>query len=152
MARIYSRKRGRSGSKKPAVRKAKRWTKLKEKEIEKLVVKLAKERKTSASIGLILRDKYGVPDIKSVVGKTVSQIMKENKVYSDLPEDMMSLLKKAVLLHEHLERHKSDKHSKKGLGDLESKIRRLGKYYVRKGELPKGWRYSYEQAKLIVQK
>lgn len=152
MARIYSRKKGKSKSKKPVVRKPKEWTELKKKEIEKLVIELAKDRKTSASIGLVLRDKYGVPDVKSVVGKTVSQIMKENKVYPDLPEDMMSLLRKAVLLHEHLEKHKSDKHSKKGLGDLESKIRRLGKYYVRKGDLPKKWKYSYEQAKLIVQK
>ena len=152
MARIYSRKKGKHGSKKPAVRKPKRWAKLKKKEIEKIVIELAKERKTSASIGLLLRDKYGVPDIKSVTGKTVSQIMKENKVYPDLPEDMMSLLRKAVHLHEHLEKHKPDKHSKKGLENLESKIRRLGKYYVRKGNMPKGWKYSYEQAKLIVQK
>lgn len=152
MARIYSRKKGKHASKKPVVRKPKEWTKLKKKEIEELVIKLAKDRKTSASIGSILRDRYGVPDVRTATGKSVSQIMKENKVYSDLPEDMMSLLKKAVILHEHLERHKADKHSKKGLGDLESKIRRLGKYYVRKGDLPKEWRYSYKQARLIVQK
>ncbi len=152
MARIYSRKKGKHGSKKPVVRKPKEWTELKKKEIEELIIELAKDRKTSAIIGLLLRDKYGVPDVKSATGKTVSQIMKENKVYPDLPEDMMSLLRKAVLLHEHLEKHKPDKHSKKGLGDLESKIRRLGKYYVRKGDLPKKWKYSYEQAKLIVQK
>lgn len=152
MARIYSRKGGKHGSKKPAMRKAKRWSKLKKKEIEELILKLANERKTSANIGLILRDKYGVPDVKAITGKSIGQIMRENKVYPDLPEDMMSLLRKAVLLHEHLERHKSDKHSKRGLQNLESKIRRLGKYYVRKGKLSKGWKYSYEETKLIVQK
>jgi small subunit ribosomal protein S15 len=152
MARIYSRKKGKHGSKKSVVRKARKWTKLKKKEIEGLVIKLANERKTSASIGLVLRDKYGVPDVKAATGKTIGQIMKENKVYPDIPEDMMSLLRKAVLLHEHLERNKPDKHSKKGLQNLESKVRRLGKYYVRKGQLPKGWKYSYEQARLIVQK
>ncbi len=152
MARIYSRKKGKHGSKKPVVRKARKWTKLKKKEIEELVVKMANERKTSANIGLVLRDKYGMPDVKAATGKTISQIMKENKVYPELPEDMMSLLKKAVLLHGHLERNKPDKHSKKGLQNLESKIRRLGKYYVRKGQLPKKWKYSYEQARLIVQK
>lgn len=152
MARIYSRKKGSHGSKRPAVRKAKKWTTLKKKEIEELVTKLAKERKTSATIGLILRDKHAVPDVKAATGKTISQIMKENKVYPELPEDMMSLLKKAVRLHGHLERNKPDKHSKRGLQNLESKIRRLGKYYVRNGDLPKGWKYSYEEAKLIVQK
>ena len=93
MARIYSRKKGKHGSKKPVVRKARKWTKLKKKEIEELVVKMANERKTSANIGLVLRDKYGMPDVKAATGKTISQIMKENKVYPELPEDMMSLLK-----------------------------------------------------------
>jgi len=152
MARIYSRKKGRHGSKRPVVRKPKKWTKPKKKQIEELVIKLAKERRTSAAIGLVLRDKHGVPDVKAVLGKSISQIMKENKVYPEMPEDMMSLLRKAVRLHEHLERNKPDKHSKKGLQNLESKIRRLGKYYVRKGELPKGWKYSYEETKLIVQR
>jgi small subunit ribosomal protein S15 len=69
-----------------------------------------------------------------------------------MPEDMISLLRKAVKIREHLEANRADKHSKRGLGNLESKIRRLGKYYVRKGELPKGWKYSPEEAKLIVQK
>lgn len=152
MARIYSRKRGKHGSKKPPVRKKQSWTPLKKKEIETLVIELAKQRNSPARIGLILRDKYGVPDVKIATGKSVAQIMKENKVYSELPEDMISLLRKAVKLREHLELNKADKHSKKGLENLESKIRRLGKYYVRKGELPKGWKYSPEEAKLIVQK
>lgn len=152
MARVYSRKKGRHGSKRPVIRKAKKWTELKKKEIEELIVELAKKRRTSANIGLILRDECGVPDVKAAMGKSVSQIMRENKVYPNLPEDMMSLLKKAVLLNEHLERNKPDKHSKKGLQNLESKIRRLGKYYARKGMLQRGWKYTYEEAKLIVQK
>jgi len=115
-------------------------------------VELAKQRKTSAQIGTVLRDEYGVPDVKAATGKSVAQIMKENDIYSELPEDMISLLRKAVKLRAHLESNKADKHSKKGLENLESKIRRLGKYYVRKGKLPKGWKYSPEEAKLIVQK
>jgi len=152
MARIYSRKKGRSGSTKPVIRKPKKWTKLKKKEIEDLIVKLAKERKTSAQIGTILRDKHGVPDIKTAIGKKLNKILKENNVYPELPDDMMSLLRRAVNLRNHLDNNKPDKHSKRGLENLESKIRRLGKYYVRKGEMPKGWKYSAEEAKLIVQK
>jgi small subunit ribosomal protein S15 len=152
MARVYSRKKGKHGSKKPIIKKAKKWTELKKDEIEELVIKLAKERKSSANIGLILRDKYGVPDVKVETGKSISKIMKENALYPELPEDIMTLLRKAVVLHGHLERNKPDKHSKRGLENLESKIRRLGKYYTRKGMLPKNWRYSYEEARLIVQK
>lgn len=152
MARIYSRKRGKHGSKKPPMPKPKSWTPLKKKEIEEKIIELAKKRKTSAQIGLILRDSHGVPDVKAAIGKTVAEVMRKNDVYPELPEDMMTLLKKAVLLRIHVENNKADKHSKKGLEHLESKIRRLGKYYARKGELPKDWKYRPEEAKLIVQK
>jgi small subunit ribosomal protein S15 len=151
MARIYSRKKGRSGSTKP-IHKKPRWVKVKKKEVEELVVKLAKQRKGSAEIGAILRDQYGIPDVKSITGKSITQIMKENDLYPDIPEDLLNLLKRAVNLHEHLKKNKKDKHSRKGLEHMESKIRRLVKYYVRTGKLPKGWTYRPEEAKLIVQK
>lgn len=152
MARVYSRKKGKAGSKKPMVSKAKKWTKLKKGEIEEMIVNMAKERKTSAQIGLALRDGYGVPDVKVAIGKSVSQVMKDAGAYPEFPEDMMSLLRKSVSLRAHLETHEPDKHSKRGLENLESKIRRLGKYYVRNGSMPKGWKYSPEEAKLLVQK
>jgi small subunit ribosomal protein S15 len=152
MARVYSMKRGKSGSKKPVNMKPKKWMTVRKDEIESMVVTLAKERKTSAVIGTIMRDKYGVPDISAATGKPVSKIMRDNGVYPELPEDMMNMLKKAVILRAHLDLNKPDKHSKRGLENLESKIRRLGKYYMRKGYLPKNWKYSPEEAKLIVQK
>jgi small subunit ribosomal protein S15 len=152
MARIYSGKKGKHGSKKPPVKMAPRWLKFKKKEVEELVVKLASERHASASIGSILRDTYGIPDVKIITGKTVARIMKENKSYGEMPEDMMSLLRKAVNIREHLSHNKSDRLSQRGLENLESKIRRLGKYYSREGILSKKWKYDFEEAKLIVQK
>ncbi len=145
-------RRGKHGSKKPPVKRIPKWLKYKKEEVENLVVKLAKEKIPSAQIGIILRDQYGIPDVKAITGKSISKIMKENKVYPEIPEDLLFLMKKAVRLREHLEKHKKDKTSKRGLEILESKIRKLAKYYVRKGILPKDWSYSPEQAKLIVQK
>lgn len=152
MARVYSGRKGKHGSKKPPVKMKPKWVKQKKQEVEKLVIKLAKERNSSAMVGTILRDKYGIPNIKVITDKSIVQIMKENQIYPELPEDLMNLLKKAVNLHGHLGRSKADKHSKKGLQNLESKIRRLAKYYIRKKLIPAGWRYSVEEAKLIVQK
>jgi small subunit ribosomal protein S15 len=152
MARVYSRKKGKHGSRKPPIKMVPRWVKLKKEDVENIVAQLAKQRYTSATIGIILRDQYGIPDAKIITNKTISKIMRENKLYPEMPEDMLNLLKKAVLLREHLERNKADKHSRKGLENLESKIRRLGKYYSRVGTLPWNWKYSPEEAKLIVQK
>ena len=49
-----------------------------------------------------------------------------------------------------MEQNHGDANSKHGLELLESKIRRLGKYYARTGKLQKGWKYSIEQARLIA--
>jgi len=152
MARVYSGKKGEHGSKKPPVKIVPKWVKIKKSEVEELIVKLAKERYTSAVIGTILRDQYAIPDVKVLIGKTVSQVMRENSVYPSMPEDMLSLLKKAVNLRTHMEKWRQDYHSKKGLLNLESKIRRLGKYYSRNGVLPKNWKYDPNEAKLLVQK
>lgn len=151
MARIYSRKKGKHGSKKPPIKIVPRWTKYKKPDVEKLVVDIAKQKYNSAVIGTILRDQYGIPDVKTLAGKSIVKIMKENNLYPEMPEEMFYLLKKAVNLRGHMEKNKADSNSKKGLENLESKIRRLAKYYSRTGKMPKAWAYDPERAKLIVQ-
>lgn len=149
MARMYSRKKGKSGSKKPLQKTAK-WVDYKPEEVEDLVIKYAKQGLQSAKIGSILRDQYGVPSVKVVTKKTIAQILKENDLYSKLPEDLFNLLKRVVELRVHLEKNKKDYQSYRGLELTESKVRRLAKYYIRKGLLPKGWKYDPEQAKLLI--
>ena len=90
MARLHSRKRGSSGSKKPLRTEAPKWVNLTAEEIENKIVEMAKEGKQSALIGTILRDSYGVPDVKLITGKSISQIMKENNVYPEIPEDLLN--------------------------------------------------------------
>jgi len=101
---------------------------------------------------LILRDQFGIPYVKLITNETVSQILKRNEIYPKFPEDLFNLLKQAVNLRDHLEKNKKDYTSKRGLELLESKIRRLGKYYSRKGILPEDWKYSPEKTKLLIQK
>lgn len=152
MARIYSRKRGKSGSHKPPVKMIPKWVKMKKEDVEKLIVDLSRQKHSSAMIGTILRDSYGIPDSRMITGKSISQIMKEHKNYPEIPEDLMFLLRKAVNLRKHISTNKQDKHSKRGLQNLESKIRRLVKYYIRENKLPRGWKYDPEQARLIIQR
>jgi len=151
MARMHSRKKGRAGSKKPSSKTIPKWVRYKKEEIEKIVIKLAKEGNSTSKIGSTLRDQFGVPSVKLITGKTISQILKEEKIYPKYPEDILNLLKKSVNLRDHLEKNKGDSNSKRGLELLESKIRRLGKYYVRKKVLPPDWKYEPEKVKLLVQ-
>ncbi len=149
MAKMYSRKRGKSRSKKPLLKAE--WVGYRAEEVERLVCKLAKDGFPSAKIGLILRDQYGIPSVKASTGKKIMQVLQENNMQPKLPEDLMNLLKKAVHLKEHLGKNKKDYSSQRGLELVESKIRRLVKYYVRTERLPADWAYNPERAKLIVQ-
>ena len=151
MARMHARKKGKHGSKKPLRKNPPVWVKYKPKEVEKLIVELAKKSKQSSEIGTILRDTHGIPDARLVTGTRISNTMKQNKVYSELPEDMLNLIKRAVNLRKHMGTHKKDLHSKRGLQLIESKIKRLVKYYREKGVLPSDWRYDWEKAKLLVE-
>ncbi|MBL7206381.1 MAG: 30S ribosomal protein S15 [Candidatus Aenigmarchaeota archaeon] len=149
MARMYSRKRGKSSSKKPS-KKSASWVKYKPTEVNELIVKLAGDGHQSNFIGIILRDRYGIPDVKTIAKKSIVQIMKDKKVYSKLPEDLLNMLKRAVNLDEHLKKNKRDYTSKRGLELTESKIRRLAKYYKRKEVLQADWKYDLERARLLV--
>ncbi len=147
MARMHARKRGKSASRKKE-RKIE-WIKTPKKEIVKKIVGLAKQGTSSAKIGLILRDKYGIADVKAILGKGITQIRKENKVEVKYPEDLMDLIKRATNLRKHLKNNRRDRSNTKELVDIESKIKRLVKYYRGK-KLPEDWRYDPEEAALLV--
>lgn len=145
---MYSRRKGRSGSRRPTELKAP-WVKYKPKEIEEIVVKLAKAGTPSAKIGLILRDQYGIPTVRIAKTKLMT-ILKKNKLAPEMPEDMFNLMKKVVNLHAHLDKNKKDYTTKRGLELTESKIRRLGKFYIRSKVLPLGWKYNIDTVRLLV--
>ncbi len=151
MARMHRRKRGKSGSTKPVMKAKPVWVKYSDKEVVNLVLELAKKGKSMSMIGLILRDTYGIPSVKVITGKSIKKILEENGLKPKLPEDLQNLIKKAVNLRKHLENNKHDVHNKRNLQLIESKIKRLVKYYRRVGELPKDWIYIYDQAKLQVE-
>ena len=148
---MHSRAKGVSGSTKPIKKVVPSWVKYSPKEAELLVVKYAKDDKKPSQIGILLRDQYGIPDIKLITGKTVNEILKERKIKQELPEDFLALIKKSVLLRKHLEGNKKDMSAKRGLQLTDSKIRRLAKYYKKKGILDAKWRYNAEQFKMYAQ-
>jgi small subunit ribosomal protein S15 len=150
MSRMHSAAKGKSGSKKPVKKTKPVWVRYGQNEIEFIIVKLAKEGKTPSQIGLILRDIYGIPDIKVMLGKSVTKLMKEKSLLAELPEDLMALIKKSILIRKHLEQNHKDETANRGLQLTESKIKRLIKYYKRTGKIQEGWKYDPEKTKLII--
>ena len=148
MARIHARRKGKHGSKRPLRKEPPKWVQYTSEEIEHLVVKLASEGYLPSQIGLILRDVYGIPDVKIITGKSILEILEENKKAPELPEDLLSLIKRAWRIRKHLDEHKRDIVNKRNLNLVESKIHRLVKYYKRTGKIPTHWRYTPEIAKI----
>ena len=150
MARIHARRRGDSGSVRPHRTEAPSWSNTDVKAIEKVIIELKKEGYSSSRIGLVLRDRYGVPNVKLVMGKRIDQILEENGLRPDIPEDLRNLIAKALGLRKHLAENKNDLHNKRQLQLTESKIRRLVRYYVSSGRLPGDWSYKPETAEILL--
>lgn len=152
MARMHARRKGQSGSTHLYDRKKHpEWSSLNPREIELRVIELAKSGKSTSEIGLILRDQYAVPDIKLATGKKISKILESNNIKPEIPEDLRNLIQTALQLKRHLDENKKDLKNKRNLHLTEAKIRRLTKYYHGQDRLPKGWKYSLEQAKLMFE-
>lgn len=146
MARMYSRKRGKHGSKKPAKKTNPSWIRYKPKEAELLISKIAKEGKPASQIGLLLRDTYGIPSVSTLCGKSMAAILKEKKIAPQVPEDLNSLLKRFVSIKKHMESNRHDETAHRGLLITESKIGKLTKYYKRTGAIPQGWKFDAKRS------
>ena len=150
MARMHTRKRGKSKSKKPTGTSTPGWVEHPKNEVEDIVVKLTKEGHNSTEVGSILKNKYGIPSVKTMSGKRVGKIMKEKNVEQRFPDDLLALIKKAINLRDHLKANHKDLNNNNALIRVESKIRRLVVYYKSKGRLATNWFYNPDEAALLV--
>jgi len=150
LARLHSRKKGKSGSTRPSRLEKPVWVERSAEEVEDLVIKLARKGLSKSMIGIVLRDSYGIPLVKVVTGKKVNQILEENEISASLPEDLTNLVKKALKIREHLETNHKDLQGKKGLQRTESKIYRLIKYYKKNKVLAPDFKYDSEKIRTLV--
>ena len=77
--------------------------------------------------------------------------MKEKDVAPKVPEDLMALIKKNILINKHMEENKHDMSAKHGRELTESHIRRLVKYYKSTGKLSADWKYDPAKLKLLLE-
>lgn len=147
---MHSRKKGKSGSTRPARLEKPVWVELSPGEVENEVVKLARRGHSKSMIGTIMRDSRGVPLVKIVAGKKVSQILESNDIKEPLPEDLSNLVTRALNIRKHLENNHKDLETKKGLNRTEAKIYRLIKYYKKKKVLAADFKYDPEKIRTLV--
>jgi len=150
MARMHSKKHGKSRSRKPPIAEAKLPEGISKEQVETIIVGYAKQGKSPATIGEILKKEHKVPYAKHLLGRSMLKVLKEKGVSTAIPSDLLDLMKKSVSINKHLAKNHQDQSNKARLQRTESKIWRLTKYYIRKGSLPKDWRYDSKTAELLI--
>ena len=150
MARMHTRKKGQAGSTKPIRTEPPKWSNTNKDEIESTIQQLGSTGTSSSKIGMILRDRYGVPDVTLVTGKKIVAIMKEKNIIQKVPEDIHNIIINVLELNKHIIKNPKDVHNKRALNNKISKIRRLEKYYHREGALPADWKFSIQRAEMLI--
>jgi len=148
MGRLHTHNHGKSHSTRPIDLKKPSWVTQSPKEIEEIITKYGKDGLTSSQIGMKLRDQHAIPLVKPILNKGITQVLEENKITQELPEDLNNIVNKAVGLQKHLKSNKSDNRNTRSLELIEAKVHRLSVYYKKIGRIPKNWKYKSVVAQL----
>lgn len=148
MGRLHTHNHGKSHSIRPSVLEKPSWVTQNPKEIEELIVKYGKEGLTPSQIGIKLRDQHSIPLVRPIIKKGVTDVLAENDLKTDMPEDLNNIVNKAVGLQKHLRSNKSDRRNVRSLELIEAKVHRLSVYYKKLGRIPKNWKYKSVVAQL----
>ena len=148
MGRMHTHRHGKSHSIRPSTPRAPSWVTQSPAEIEELVIKYTKDGLTPSQIGIKLRDQHAIPLIKSITKKSMGQILEENDLKAEMPEDLENIVRKAIGLQKHLKANKGDNRNVRSLELIEAKVHRLSVYYKRIGRISKTWKYKSVVAQL----
>lgn len=148
MGRLHSHRHGKSHSIRPVTERVPSWITQSPKDVEDLVVKYGKDGLTPSQIGIKLRDQHAIPLVKPITKKSVTQILEENNIKSDMPENLENIVNKAVGLQKHLKANKGDHRNVRSLELIEAKVHRLSVYYKKIGRISENWKYKSVVAQL----
>ena len=148
MGRLHTHNHGKSHSIRPIDPKKPEWVKQSNEEIEALIIKYAKEGMTSSQIGLKLRDQHAIPLVKPIINKSITDVLNENKLMPEIPEDLNNIVMKALNLQKHLKENKSDNRNVRALELVEAKVHRLSTHYKKNGDIDQKWKYKSVVAQL----
>jgi len=150
---MHTRRRGSSGSERPAADDPPEWSDVDPDAIEERVVELAEEGHSPSEIGMKLRDEgvggTPVPDVSLATDRKITEILEAHDAEPEIPEDLRNLMARAARLADHMEQNPTDYQNKRALQNTEAKIRRLVDYY-RGDELDEEFSYSVDEVEELI--
>jgi small subunit ribosomal protein S15 len=142
MSRMHSDGRGSSGSNKPVTKENPDWVDYDEEEIIDLVVKLRRDGLEPSEIGMKLRDQYGIPSVKAATEKSITEILDEEGMSLEIPEDLKNLVEKSESIREHIDENPADEEAKRRLELTKDKIRKVAQHHRDESNIPQDWEYE----------
>ena len=125
MGRMHSKGKGISRRCLPYRKAPPSWVQISASDLTSQIGKMAKRGQSPSQIGVVLRDQYGIPQVKGVTGSKILRILKVSGLAATIPEDLYHLIKKAVNVRKHIEKFRADRDGKFRLILIESRIHRL---------------------------
>ena len=104
------------------------WLKYTKSEVEAIILKLANQGLTAEKIGLVLRDQYGIPDVR-LFNLKIKKVLKD-KFEEPTTKNLENKLQKVI---KHYEKNKQDKRAERSLIITKAKLKKR-KYYKKKKE------------------
>ncbi len=142
MARMHSRKKGKSGSRAQFLRDYHPWVEMSNDEIKEAIVKMKNEGVSKSVIGIRLRDQFGIPSTKIMFNQKLGTLLDGEGITDEIPEDLGNLITKYQKIKRHNELNHNDTTNARNGNLIMAKIIRLVRYYKRKGTLPQEWRLN----------
>jgi small subunit ribosomal protein S15 len=105
------------------------WLKYTKQEVEKIILKLTDQNLTAEKIGLVLRDQYGIPDVK-LFDLKIKQVMKDK---FEEPTNK-NLNKKLPKIIQHYKKNKQDKKAERSLIITKAKLKKREDYQKKKSK------------------
>ena len=100
------------------------WVSIKPEHVEQKIIELAKEGNSPEKIGLILRDRDGIPRAK-LLGVRIKKVLEKAKLWNE-PENLF-LKNKIETLGKHIKKHKHDYSAHKSLIKKNARVNTLRK-------------------------
>ena len=150
MGRMHSKGKGIAKRSLPYRKAPPSWVQISASDLTEQIVKMARRGQSPSQIGVVLRDQYGIPQVKGVTGSKILRILKVQGVAPQLPEDLYHMIKKAVNIRKHIEKFRADRDGKFRLILVESRIHRLARYYRKSKALPPTFRYQSKKADTLI--
>ena len=107
------------------------WLKYTEEEVKAIILKLANKGLTAEKIGLVLRDQYGIPNIKLYGIKMKKTLESKGNYEEPTTKNLDEKLQKII---GHYKKNKQDKNAERSLIITKAKLKKRTDYHKKKEE------------------